>query len=67
MNKAGASLWKIKEDHHPQATLEEIVVAIQVGIMITSFRLDELRPIFFDPNIVCLEVWNVGEPTQSDE
>ena len=66
LNKAGVSLWKIKEDYHPHATLEEIVCAIQVGIMSTSFSVDELRPIFFDPSIVCLEVWYCGEPTRSD-
>ena len=66
LNKARVSLWKIKENYHPNATLEEIVCAIQVGIMNVSFSVDELRPLFFDPSIVCLEVWYVGEPTRSD-
>ena len=64
--QGGATLWQIKEQHHPQATLKEIVVAIQVGIMWT-FSLADLTPHIFDPNLVCLEVWRVGEPTKTDE
>ena len=64
--KARVSLWKIKENYHPNATLEEIVCAIQIGIMIADFSVDDLSPLFFDPSTVCLEMWNIGYPTQSD-
>ena len=69
LNKAGVTVWQLKEEFHPQATLEELVVAIQVGIMIQldTFNLADLNPIIFDPSIVCLEMWKIGEPTQSDE
>ena len=66
LHQGGATLWQIKEQHHTQATLQEIVVAIQVGIMWT-FSLADLTPHIFDPNLVCLEVWRVGEPTKTDE
>ena len=67
LHQGGATVWELKEQHHPQATLEEIVVAIQVGIMCISFRVADLEPIIFDPNLVCLGMWRVGEPTQTDE
>ena len=66
LEKARVAIWQIKEKYHPNATLEEIVCAIQVAIMSLSFSIDELRPLFFDPANVCLEVWNVGEPTRAD-
>ena len=69
LNKAGVTVWQLKEEFHPNATLEELVVAIQVGIMIHMdiLNLDDLDPKIFDPSIVCLGMWNVGKPTQSNE
>ena len=66
LEKARVAIWQIKEQYHPNATLEEIVCAIQVAIMSLSQHIDGLSPLFFDPALVCLEVWNVGEPTQAD-
>ena len=66
LEKARVTIWQIKERYHPSATLEEIVCAIQVAIMSLSFCIDELGPLFFDPATVCLQVWDVGEPTQAD-
>ena len=64
--KQRVAVWQIKENYHPNATLEEIVAAIQIGIMIADFSVDDLRPLFFDPSSVCLEMWNIGYPTPSD-
>ena len=65
LHQSGYTIWQIKEHHHTHATLKEIVVAIQVSIM-WEFSIEELTPHIFDPNIVCLEVWRVGEPTQNN-
>ena len=69
LNKAGVTVWQLKQEFHPNATLKEIVVAIQVGLMIHMdfFNLDDLDPKVFDPSLVCLGMWNVGEPNQSNE
>ena len=65
-------MWQLKEEFFPNATLKEIIVAIQVEIMIDYdfFNLDELLaidPRVFDTSIVCLEMWAVGAPRQSNE
>ena len=72
LHKAGTTLWHLKQHFHPSATLQQIVVAIQVGLMIDwdFFNIDELYaidPKLFDPNLVCLEIWQIGEPNQSNE
>ena len=67
LHQGGATVWELKEQHHPQATLEEIVVAIQVGIMAQSFKLSEMNPIIFDPNLVCLQAWAIGQPSHIEE
>ena len=59
LHHRGATVWELKEQKHPQATLEQIVVAIRVAIMAQSFKLSEMNPHIFDPNIVCLEVWAI--------
>ena len=59
-------LWQIKEQHHRDAALEQIVVVIQVGIM-WNFSIEQLPPHIFDPNLVCLQVWNAGQPTKNNE
>ena len=61
LHQGGATLWQIKEQHHPEATLKEIVVVIQVGLM-WAFSFADMAPDIFDPKLVCLEVWAVGEP-----
>ena len=69
LHKAGVSVWQLKQEFHPNAMLEEVVVAIQVGLMIhlDFFNLEELDPKVFDPSLVCLGLWNVGVPNQSNE
>ena len=70
LNRRGTTVWQLKEQRHPQATLEQIVVAIQVGIMALSFTLAEIadiNPSIFDPNIVCLGMWAIGEPSNIEE
>ena len=63
--KQGVTVWQMKEIYHPNASLQEIVAAIQIGIMLPDIRLDDLGPAFFDVDAVCLEMWNIGYPTQS--
>ena len=63
MHGGGATLWEIKEQHHPQASLKEICVAIQVGQM-WAYSFADMVPDIFDPKLICLEVWPVGEPTR---
>ena len=64
LHQGGATLWQIKEEHHPQATLKEIVVAIQVGAM-WAYSFADMVPDIFDPRLVCLEVWGSGnQPPQ---
>ena len=72
LHRAGVTLWHLKQQFHPNATLKEIVVAIQVGLMIDMdfFNLDELYdidPKIFNPSFVCLEIWKIGESNQSNE
>ena len=66
LHQGSATLWQIKEQHHPQATLKEIVVAIQVGGM-WAYSFADMIPDIFDPSLVCLEVWGVGEPTKKNK
>ena len=63
MHGGGATLWEIKEQHHPQASLKEICVAIQVGQM-WAYSFADMVPDIFDPKLICLAVWPVGEPTR---
>ena len=65
LHNGGATLWQIKELHHPGASLKEIVCAIQVGLM-WAFSFADMVPDIFDPKRVCLEVWSVGEPTRKN-
>ena len=69
LHKAGVSVWQLRQAFHPNASLEQVVVAIQVGLLIYMdfFNIDELDPKVFDPSIVCLGMWNVGGPNQSNE
>ena len=65
--RQGTSLWQLKAERHPNATLQEIVVGIQVAIAGQSFTIAELHsmcPHIFDVALVSLEVWNVGVPIE---
>ena len=33
LHRNGSTIWQLKENYHPNATLKQIIVAIQVGIM----------------------------------
>ena len=62
----GVCVRELQELYFPAATLEEIIVAINVGDLIyLSFynlsELDMLIPRLFDPSNVDLSNWNVGE------
>ena len=69
LHKAGVSVWQLRQEFFPSATLQQVVVAIQVGLMIHMdfFNLDELDPKIFDPSLVVLEMWTVGGPSQTNE
>ena len=67
LHQRRTTVWQLKEQRHPTAMLEQIVVAIQVGIMAQSFKLSEMNPIIFDPTRVCLGMWRIGEPSSIEE
>ena len=69
LHMAGVSVWQIKQSLHPNATVEQVIVAIQVGIMISNdgLNLAHLNPKIFKPNLVLLGMWNVGTPNKSNE
>ena len=56
---------QIQELYHPNASLKEIVAAIQIGIQFPDRRLDDLCPAFFDVEAVVLEMWNIGYQIQT--
>ena len=64
--QSGIRVRQIKQMYHCLARLKQIVVAIQVGIMIRddSFWLEQLNPAIFDPRLVALGMWKLGEPNQ---
>merc|ERR1712121_120122 len=62
----GVCVRELQESYFPTATLEEIIVAINVGdlIYLSFYNLSELErliPRIFDPSNVHLSNWNVGE------
>ena len=62
----GVCVRELKEMYFPNATLEEIIVAIEVGdlIYLSFYNLKDLQmldPRIFDPSNVHLSNWNVGE------
>ena len=62
----GVCVRELKEEYFPNATLEEIIVAIEVGdlIYLSFYNLKDLQmldPRIFDPSGVHLSNWNVGE------
>ena len=66
LNRGGTTVWQLKEQRHTEATLEQIVVAIQVGIMALSFTIEQIRalsPHVFDPDNVYLGMWRIGAPS----
>ena len=69
LHKAGVTVWELKQEFFPDATVREIIVAIQVGIMIQGdcFTLEQLlavAPKVFDTTLVLLSMWAVGGPWQ---
>ena len=63
------SVWRLREEFHSLATLKQVIVAIQVGIVIKDgiLRLEDLDPDIFKPKYVCLGMWKVGKPTERNE
>ena len=62
----GVCVRELQELYFPTATLDEIIVAINVGdlIYLSFYNLSELEmliPRIFDPSNVHLSNWNVGE------
>ena len=62
----GVCVRELKEMYFPNATLEEIIVAIEVGdlIYLNFYNLIDVQmldPRIFDPSHVQLSHWNVGE------
>ena len=63
------SVWRLREEFHSLASLKQVIVAIQVGIMLQDdgLNLDDLHPAIFKPKFVYLWMWNVGKPTERNE
>merc|ERR1712082_50814 len=66
LHRNGSTIWQLKENYHPNATLKQIIVAIHVGIM-GDIPLEQLTRHIFDPNLVCLEIWRIGHTSQNNE
>ena len=65
--KVCVTVWHLKEGFFPDATLQHILVAMQVGLMLRKdvCTLDALEPSIphmFDPSRVDLDLCPVGEP-----
>ena len=65
LHKQRVTVRQIQQLYHPNASLREIVAAIQIGIQGPDIRLDELCAAFFNVDIVVLEMWNVGYEVQT--
>ena len=64
----GATVRELQGRYHPNASLREMIVAIQVGIR--SWRtpnLAEINPAVFEPRHVALEMWKIGVRTHRGE
>ena len=59
----GVPVRRLQEEFHPGATLKQVIVGIQVGIVLQSSVLNfvDLHPDMFDPQYVLLEMWRLGE------
>ena len=68
LHSRGVSVRQLQAQFHPNATLKQLIVALQVGIMCQGdLNLDELPPAIFDPAIVPLCAWNLGDPIEKNE
>ena len=72
LHEHAVSVWEMKQEYFPNATLEEIIVPIQIGGLLhfDFYNLDDLQELdktCFDPSCVRLSEWNVGEPKQRNE
>ena len=65
LHRQRVTVRQIQELYHPNATLKEIVAAIQIGIQFPDRRLDDLCAAFFDVEAVVLEMWNTGYQVQT--
>ena len=68
LHQYGASVRELQGQYHPNASLREMVVAIQVGIMSKgTLNLAELNPAIFEPRFVALDMWKIGVRTHRGE
>ena len=69
LHKDGVPVRRLREEFHSLATLKQVVVGIQVGIMMQSevLNLDDLHPDMFDPDYVQLGMWKLGRSRLSHE
>ena len=63
LHKDGVPVRRLQEEFHSVATLKQVVVGIQVGIVLQSpvLNFDDLHPDMFDPQYVQLGMWKLGE------
>ena len=61
----GVPVRRLLEEFYPDATVKQVIMAIQVGIVlqgqssVLNFR--DLHPDMFNPQYVLLEMWRLGE------
>ena len=64
----GATVRELQWQYHPNATLRQMVVAIQVGIMCKgTLNLAQLNPAIFEPRFVQLGMWKIGKRNNLEE
>ena len=61
----GVPMRRLLEEFYPDATLEQVIVAVQVGIVLqgpsSSLDFRHLHPDMLDPQCVLLGWWRLGE------
>ena len=59
----GVPVRRLLEEFYPGATVKQVIVGIQVGIVLQSSVLNfrDLHPDMFNPQYVLLGMWRLGE------
>ena len=67
----GVPVRRLQEEFYPDATIKQVIVAIQVGIVLqgldSSLNFRDLHPDMFNPRYALLGWWRLGEFRLQDE
>ena len=67
----GVPVRRLQEEFYPDATIKQVIVAIQVGIVLqgpdSSLNFRDLHPDMFKPRYALLGWWRLGEFRLQDE